>query len=106
MSHDRGCYCGREKYEYDDCIRENCSRRSKPMKLDLDEEEDFGFTAISEEEVNQQDMQLKIEGLRNMIMPLLNNLKKNPEKEYIHWPNRIEKIDAFISKMNKYVDGK
>jgi hypothetical protein len=30
MSHDRGCYCGREKYEYDDCINVNCSRRSPP----------------------------------------------------------------------------
>jgi len=32
MSHDRGCYCGREKYEYDDCTRENCSRREKPLE--------------------------------------------------------------------------
>lgn len=75
------------------------------MKLDLNEEDDFGFTAVSEQEVNQEDMQAKLEGLRKMILPLLNNLKKNPEKEYIHWPNRVEKIDAFIKKMNKYVDG-
>lgn len=75
------------------------------MKLDLNEEDDFGFTVISEQEVNQEDMQAKIEGLRKMIMPLLNNLKKNPEKEYIHWPNRVEKIDQFINKMNKYIDG-
>jgi hypothetical protein len=44
--------------------------------------------------------------LRDMIMPLLNNLKKNPEKDIIHWPNRAEKIDAFIKKMNKLVDEK
>ena len=75
------------------------------MKLDLNEEDDFGFTVISEQEVNQEDMQAKLEGLRKMIMPLLNNLKKNPEKEYIHWPNRVEKIDQFINKMNKYIDG-
>lgn len=75
------------------------------MKLDLNEDDDFGFTVVSEQEVNQEDMQAKLEGLRKMILPLLNNLKKNPEKEYIHWPNRVEKIDAFIKKMNKYVDG-
>lgn len=24
MSHDRGCLCGREKYEYEDCKRKDC----------------------------------------------------------------------------------
>lgn len=24
MSHDRGCHCGREKYEYDECNRAGC----------------------------------------------------------------------------------
>lgn len=27
MSHDRGCPCGRESYEYDDCVRERCFKR-------------------------------------------------------------------------------
>lgn len=26
MSHDRGCHCGREKYEYADCEDESCIR--------------------------------------------------------------------------------
>lgn len=26
MSHDRGCPCGREKYEYEDCPRKDCMR--------------------------------------------------------------------------------
>ena len=29
------------------------------------------------------------------ITPLLNNLKANPEKEYIKWPDRVEKVEAF-----------
>ena len=33
--------------------------------------------------------------LYNAILPLLSNLKQNPEKEYILWPNRLEKIEAF-----------
>lgn len=32
MSHDRGCPCGREKYEYDDCDQPGCwNREDKPM---------------------------------------------------------------------------
>jgi hypothetical protein len=32
-------------------------------------------------------------------MPLLNNLAKNPENEYILWPNRVAKIDEFKKKL-------
>jgi len=31
MSHDRGCYCGREKYEYHDCPIDGCNKRVKKM---------------------------------------------------------------------------
>jgi hypothetical protein len=48
--------------------------------------------------------QNKLEGMRNMIMPLLKNLMTHPDKEYIYWPNRTEKIKAFIDKLNRYVD--
>ena len=33
--------------------------------------------------------------LYSSILPLLEQLKKNPEKEYIYWPNRVEKIEQF-----------
>jgi hypothetical protein len=74
---------------------------------------DFGFTAVDESELNvykeateaQQKVQEttqvatatqeKIDALYNAIQPLLNNLKANPEKEYILWPNRLEKIEQF-----------
>jgi hypothetical protein len=39
--------------------------------------------------------QEKLEKLFNAIQPLLNNLKQNPEKEYILWPNRLDKIEQF-----------
>jgi hypothetical protein len=90
---------------------------------DLDN--DFGFSLVSEAELKkheemlkkkveeqskvvvktQQDMTDKLHGLRDMIMPLLNNLAKDPEKTYILWPDRSEKIKAFIKKVNDYVDG-
>jgi len=71
---------------------------------------DFGFTAVDESELQAvQDAQKaigdvsvaattsqeKLDKLYNAITPLLNNLKKNPEKEYILWPNRIDKVEAF-----------
>lgn len=37
MSHDRGCPCGKEPYEYEDCTKEICSRRASPPKPTLDE---------------------------------------------------------------------
>ena len=73
---------------------------------------DFGFT--TEEELKSgelelqgqlSDTQIKLEGLRKMIMPLLLNLKKNPDKDIIRWsgPDRIKQIDAFIKKMDTYI---
>jgi hypothetical protein len=38
----------------------------------------------------------EVEGL---ILPLLYNLKKNPDKEYIHWANRVPVIDKQIEKI-------
>tara|TARA_B100000927_G_scaffold290783_1_gene290585 strand:+ start:949 stop:1215 length:267 start_codon:yes stop_codon:yes gene_type:complete len=71
---------------------------------------DFGFTAVDESELEAvqevskkassteaevKALEDKINNLYNAILPLLSNLKKNPEKEYILWPNRTEKIEAF-----------
>ena len=42
-----------------------------------------------------QERNLLLECFDNMIQPLLNNLQKNPEKDYIYWPNRLEKVEAF-----------
>lgn len=67
------------------------------------EEDDFGFSFATEEDIKPNDD--RAEKLRKMIMPLLNNLKMNPEKEMIVWPDRVKKIDDFIKKMNKVVDG-
>ena len=71
---------------------------------------DFGFTAVDENELEAvqkvtseassasataQELEDKLNKLYNSILPLLTNLKKNPEKEYILWPNRVEKIEQF-----------
>ena len=71
---------------------------------------DFGFTAVDEDELeavqttqvkvketeqSARALQNKIDELYNDITPLLNNLKKNPEKEYILWPDRLNKVEQF-----------
>jgi len=75
---------------------------------------DFGFTAVDETELEivqkaqsdltdlnhtAEDAQGKLDELYNSVIPLLNNLKKNPEKEYILWPNRTAKIEEFEKKL-------
>jgi ATPase subunit of ABC transporter with duplicated ATPase domains len=49
--------------------------------------------------------QVKLEGLRKMVMPLLLNLKKNPDKDIIKWAgaDRVKQIDTFIKKMDAYI---
>ena len=85
----------------------------------MDNDFDFGFTAVDElelESVQQlakqtqvssqtvQDLEEKLDRLYNAILPLLSNLKKNPEKEYIYWPNRAQKMNDFITKVKKIVN--
>jgi len=48
------------------------------------------------EKTNSKEKMLKVE---NLIIPLLTNLMKNPEKEFIKWPNRVEKIQAQVQKI-------
>ena len=81
---------------------------------------DFGFTAVDEDELEAvqkvtqnaaavestaTSTQEKLDKLYNAIVPLLNNLKKNPEKEYILWPNRLTKVEAFEDHLQKIYKG-
>lgn len=92
--------------------------------MKISDTDDFGFSLVSEEELKKQEELLrkkveeqskivqqtsnqltdKLHGLKDMIMPLLNNLAKDPDKHYIFWPERSEKIKAFIQKIEKYVE--
>lgn len=81
---------------------------------------DFGFTAVDETELeavqkatatvkevssSATSTQEKLDNLFNAIMPLLNNLKKNPEKEYILWPDRLAKVEAFEDSLQAIYKG-
>lgn len=91
----------------------NTFRINKSMSNELF---DFGFTAVDETELEafQQlesvvseadDVQSRLDNLYNAILPLLTNLKKNPEKEYILWPNRLDKIEEFESYIQNIYKG-
>jgi hypothetical protein len=47
----------------------------------------------------EQDVAKKLKQVEDLIMPLLYNLQKNPEKDYILWPNRVAIIDKQIEKI-------
>ena len=41
----------------------------------------------------------KVMDMEKLIMPILVNLLKTAEKEYIHWPNREEQVQSMIDKV-------
>ena len=86
-------------------VREKHVQKETKMK----EEHDFGFSFADSTELSAEvdTANEKLEKLRAMILPFLNNLKKNPEKDMIKWngKDRVQKIDDFIVKINKLVDG-
>jgi len=47
----------------------------------------------------QQEVKGKVEDLEQLIMPLLVNLLKTADKEYIHWPNREAQVKGTIDKV-------
>jgi hypothetical protein len=76
----------------------------------IDNSWDFGFTAVDEETVAtpmvvdvkstvDEETRLTLLKLEQLIMPLLVNLMKNPDKDYIHWPNRTPMIEKQIDKI-------
>lgn len=75
-------------------------------KIDLDNSFDFGFSFTDDSELAapqrisaEEEFKAKLQELEKLILPLLNNLKKNPEKPYIKWENRVPVIDAQIEKI-------
>lgn len=80
--------------------------------FDLDDDFDFGFTAVSEEDITApvvneviSTAQDKAQLMYKAIVPLLNNLAKDSDKNaYIHWPDRAKKIAAFKAKLESILN--
>lgn len=84
---------------------------------------DFGFSAVDEDELkkltgseqeteelaklldeqasNAELYKNTVVQIEQMITPLLNNLMLNSDKNYIYWPNRVEKIKQFKVELEK-----
>jgi hypothetical protein len=73
-------------------------------------ENDFGFSAISEEEYNSvinktaetaDDFKARLEEVEKIIIPFLTKLHSTGDKEYIYWPNRKPIIEKQIERILK-----
>ena len=80
------------------------------MKEYANVEDDFGFSAVSEEEYNAvvnktaetaDDYKTRLAEVEKMIIPFLQKLHSTGEKEYIYWPNRKPIIEKQIERILK-----
>ena len=69
---------------------------------------DFGFSAVSEEEYNAviaekdetvEEYKARLQQVEKIIMPFLTNLYKTANQPYIHWPNRGPAIEKQMQKI-------
>ena len=73
--------------------------------LVLENDNDFGFTAVDSVSIKNEGVLAgrdKVDQMYRAILPLLNNLLKDADTtDMIKWPNRREKIEEFIAKLDK-----
>lgn len=71
---------------------------------------DFGFTAMDADELASIDTKIVekttsatdvINKLDNFVRPLLENLAKDSDKDYIYWPNRVEIINKKLKELDE-----
>ena len=74
------------------------SRNLSSALLALDDHKENLSLMDSKQELEYQD---KIIEMKKLIIPLLQNLMKNDEKEYIYWPNRKPIIQQQIDRIEK-----
>lgn len=74
----------------------------------LSDIDDFGFSAVSEQEYNQvlneadqtvEAYKAKLAELEKLIVPFLVKLIKTSDKEYIYWPNRKPQIEKQLERV-------
>lgn len=87
-------------------VRETITQSSESLhrvedKLDqiLDLYNDGKLGLEADRDKMETEVKVNLKTLEQLIMPLLVNLMKNPEKEYIYWPNRTAKIQEQIDKV-------
>jgi hypothetical protein len=72
------------------------------------DDDDFGFSAVSEEEYNAvitekadtvEEYAARLKEVEKLVLPLFTKLLKTADKEYIYWPNRKELVEKQIQKI-------
>lgn len=78
------------------------------------QEDDFGFSAVSEDEYNAvinqttetaDNYKLRLQEVEKLVIPFLTKLYSTADKEYIYWPNRKSVIENQINKILKLTRG-
>ena len=71
-------------------------------------DDDFGFSAVSEEEYNAvisekadtvEEYAARLKEVEKLILPFFTKLLKTADKEYIYWPNRKVLVEGQIQKI-------
>ena len=78
------------------------------------DDDDFGFSAVSEEEYNAvitekadtvEEYAARLKEVEKLVLPFFTKLLKTADKEYIYWPNRKELVEKQIQKILKLTRG-
>ena len=77
------------------------SRNLSSALSELDEHKENLSLMDSKQELKYQDTIIE---MKKLILPLLQNLMKNDEKEYIYWPNRKPIIQHQIDRIEKITE--
>ena len=71
-------------------------------------DDDFGFSAVSEEEYNAvinetadtaEEYKARLQQVEKLVLPFFTKLLKTSDKEYIYWPNRKDLVESQIQKI-------
>lgn len=81
---------------------------NKPSINSFELDDDFGFTFTTEDQMfreggfvdEKDELTLRLQKMYDAILPLLNNLNRNPDQDIIKWPNRSKKINDFKQKLD------
>ena len=81
----------------------------KNKYLDLDGEDDFGFTFDDETDISPitdevDDLKQRLQAVRKIYLPLLENLAKNDDQPIIKWPNRGPVLKKQIAKLKSLTE--
>ena len=77
-------------------------------------DDDFGFSAVSEEEYNAvinekadtaEEFQARLLQVEKLVLPFFTKLLQTADKEYIYWPNRKKLVEEQIQKILKLTRG-